>query len=146
MREPAPFGGGVFIADSSAWARASHAGVSERWKQALLGGQIATCAIVKMELLYSTRNGGDFDELARDLAALRDVPISRSVTDSALSAMRELAQRQPLHHRVKLPDILIAAAARDVGLGVLHYDRHFDRLAEVLGFESRWLAPPGSLD
>ena len=34
------------------------------------------------------------------------------------------------------------------GLGVLHYDGDFDRLAEhsSLGFASTWIAPPGSLD
>jgi predicted nucleic acid-binding protein len=59
--------------------------------------------------------------------------------------MRALARREPLYHRVRLPDALIAAAAQDVGIGVLHYDHHYDRLAEVLHFESRWIAPPGTL-
>jgi hypothetical protein len=40
---------------------------------------------------------------------------------------------------------LIAAAAQEAGLGVLHYDHHYDRLAEVLSFASRWAAAPGSL-
>ena len=31
-------------------------------------------------------------------------------------------------------------------MGVLHYDADFDTLAGVLPFESRWLAPRGSLD
>jgi hypothetical protein len=31
-------------------------------------------------------------------------------------------------------------------MGVLHYDADFDVLAEVLGFESRWVAPRASLD
>jgi predicted nucleic acid-binding protein len=43
-------------------------------------------------------------------------------------------------------DLVIAAAATSAGFGVLHYDGDFDTLAEVLPFESRWLAPPGSLD
>jgi hypothetical protein len=30
------------------------------------------------------------------------------------------------------------------GIGVPHDDRHDDRLAEVLEFDSRWLAAPGS--
>jgi hypothetical protein len=29
---------------------------------------------------------------------------------------------------------------------VLHYDRHFDTLASVLTFTSRWVAPAGSID
>jgi predicted nucleic acid-binding protein len=42
-------------------------------------------------------------------------------------------------------DYLIAAAAQETGAAVLHYDRDYDTLAEIMGFESVWLAPPGSL-
>jgi hypothetical protein len=53
---------------------------------------------------------------------------------------------QPLLHRsVKLPDLLIAAAAQDSSVGVLHYDDDFDTLATVLSFDSRWIATRGSL-
>jgi predicted nucleic acid-binding protein len=145
-RARAPYGGGVFIADTSAWARAHEQRVRRNWLAALRNRQIATCPIVNLELLYSTRNASEFDELAADLAHLHDVPITRSVTDSALGAFRELAAARPLFQRsVKLPDLLIAAAAADVSVGVLHYDAHFDRLARVLPFESRWIAPSGSL-
>jgi hypothetical protein len=41
--------------------------------------------------------------------------------------------------------VLIAAAAQEAAVGLLHYDRHFDRLAEVLHFRSVWLAPAGTL-
>jgi hypothetical protein len=40
----------------------------------------------------------------------------------------------------------VAAAAAGRGAGVLHYDRHFDPLCEVLGIESIWIAEPGSFD
>ena len=46
---------------------------------------------------------------------------------------------------MKLPDLLVAAAAADVGIGVLHYDEDYDTLATVLDFESRWIAPRSSL-
>ncbi len=42
-------------------------------------------------------------------------------------------------------DQRIAAAAADRGFGVLHYDAHFDRLAEALPFISQWIAPRGSI-
>jgi predicted nucleic acid-binding protein len=42
-------------------------------------------------------------------------------------------------------DYLIAAAAQETGAAVLHHDRDYDTLAEIMGFESVWLAPPGSL-
>jgi predicted nucleic acid-binding protein len=80
------------------------------------------------------------------LAVLRDIPIPRSVTNAALSALRDFAHSRPLHHRsIKLPDLLIAAAAQDAAIGVLHYDQHYDPLTELLEFESRWVAPAGSL-
>lgn len=143
---PAPYGGGAFIADASAWSRAHHESVSSEWSAGLRNGQIATCAIVNLELLYSARDGADLDRLAGDLAQLRDVPITRSVTNAALHALRELAHVGPLYHRsVRLPDLLIAAAAQDAAIGVLHYDEDFDTLATVLRFESRWIAPRGSL-
>jgi predicted nucleic acid-binding protein len=143
----APYGGATFIADTSAWSRAHHARVRGQWSRALLGSQIATCPIVDLELLYSTRNGDDFDRLASDLAQLRTVPVTRSVTNASQQALRTLAHRAPLHHRsVKLPGLLVAACAADANVGVLHYDEDFDRLAEVLEFESRWIAPRGSID
>jgi predicted nucleic acid-binding protein len=142
----APFGGGTFIADKSAWSRASHRRVRKSWSRAFLDGQITTCPIVDLELLYSTRNGDDFDRLASDLAQLRSVPVTRSVTNAAQQALRTLAHDAPLRHRsVKLPDLLIAACAADASIGVLHYDEDFDRLANVLAFESRWIALRGSI-
>jgi predicted nucleic acid-binding protein len=142
----APYDGHAFIADTSAWARAAAPAVKEEWTEALRNRQIATCPIVKLELLYSARDAREFDELEAMLAELRDVPITRSVTNAALHAFRRFAHVQPLHQRTaKLPDLLIAAAAQDGRVGVLHYDAHFDRLSEVLEFESRWIAPAGSL-
>jgi predicted nucleic acid-binding protein len=142
----APFGGGVFIADTSVWARSAHRRVRARWEVALANEQIATCPIVNFELLHSARDLPGFDALAARLAELRDVPITRSVTNAALHALRRLAHVGPLHHRsVTLPDLLIAAAAQDASVGVLHYDEDFDTLAGVLNFESRWIASRGSL-
>lgn len=141
-----PYDGKVFIADTSAWARARDPAALGDWTAALRNGQIATCPVTVLELLYSTRDAQEFDGVAADLAQLRDVPLTRSVTNTAVRAFRQLAQAGPLHHRsVKLPDLLIAAAAADATVGVLHYDAHFDTLAIVLGFESRWIAPAGSL-
>jgi predicted nucleic acid-binding protein len=141
------FGGGVFIADTSAWARSARPGIADEWRRAIASRQVATCPIVKLEILETARSGDEFDDWDDYLGALRDVPLTRSVTNAALAAYRELAHLQAQYQRsVRLPDLLIAAAAQDVGLGVLHYDHHYDRLAEVLDFESRWIAPPGSLD
>jgi predicted nucleic acid-binding protein len=129
--------GGVFIADTSAWWRSSS--VKESWTAAMRSRQIATCPIVMLELLYSAPDGDAFQALERDLRQLRDIPVTRSITQAAIAALRELAEAGSRRHRVEPTDAVIAACAQEAGIGVLHCDRHFDRLAEVMSFESRWL-------
>jgi len=142
----APFGGRVYIADKSAWARADKPAVREEWSQAILGGHIVTCDINRLELLYSARTAGEFAELEEEFAALRNIQTTHRTCEAAIGALRKLAERSDGYHRVKPPDALLAASAQEAGIGVLHYDRDFDRLAEVMNFESRWLAPAGVLD
>lgn len=133
-----PFGGGQFIADTSAHHRAGDdARVRDGWIAAYEQGVLLTCLVVRFELLYSARNADEFAEIERNLADLRDIPITVSVQRAAIAAMRELAVRG--EHRVKLSDLLIAAAAQEAGVGVLHCDGDFDLLATALAFESRWL-------
>ena len=84
---------------------------------------------------------------AGELALLPRAPITPAVFANARAAFRALAHRHPLFHRsVTLPDLITAATAADAGIGVLHYDADYDTLAEVLPFESRWIAPRGTLD
>lgn len=137
MSEP-PFGGGQFIADTSAHHRASDRRSRPDWIRAYERGTLLTCLVVRFELLYSARNLDDFEEIERNLADLRDVPITVSVQRAAMTAMHDLAARG--RHRVKLSDLLIAAAAQEAAVGVLHCDADFDLLATALTFESRWLA------
>jgi predicted nucleic acid-binding protein len=102
--------------------------------------------VVTLELLYDARSHEQVEQVATALAALRQAPITRTVTDSAISSIRELASRGSAgSHRVPVPDALIAAAAAERGFAVLHYNHHYDRLAEVLRFHSQWIAPQGSI-
>jgi predicted nucleic acid-binding protein len=39
-------------------------------------------------------------------------------------------------HRVPIPDLLIAGCAQQHQAAILHLDRHYDTLAEVLAFEA----------
>jgi predicted nucleic acid-binding protein len=141
-----PFGGRVLIADTSAWARASHPRVREDWSAALRGRQIATCSIVTLELLYSARDSPELAILEAEQALLRDVPVASSAQRATIAALRDLASTGAGQHRVPIADALIAAAAQEAGLDVLHYDRHYDRLANVLNFSSVWIAPAGTLE
>jgi len=138
--------GGPWVADTSAWARATAPGVATAWKEAARAGEIAACPIVTLELLYDAPVHEQVERIATACSAMRQAPITRTVTDAAIQAVRELARAGAAgSHRVRVPDALIAAAAAERGFGVLHYDRHFDRLAEVLPFESTWISPAGSI-
>lgn len=136
---------GVFLADKSAWERRRHPSIGAGWVAARDEGRIVTCAVVRYEMMFSTRDVTEYDRVASGLAPFRDLPLTASVHRAALAAMRELAATGPLHHRLALADLLIGAVAADAGVAVVHCDAHFDRIAAVLGFESRWLVPAAEL-
>ncbi|MGH2914492.1 MAG: PIN domain-containing protein [Solirubrobacteraceae bacterium] len=136
------------LADTSAWVWTHAVGgqVREDFDATVVEGQIATCAMVRLELLYSTRNAGEFARLRADLAALVDLPIAQPQWDRAVQVYDSLAQQGGMHHRsVKHPDLLIAAAAEAAEVEILHYDEDYDRIAAITGQPVRWLAPRGSL-
>ena len=135
------------LADTSAWTnRHKDTAVSADFESRLVAGQIATCAIVKMELLWEARDGAGFRDRRIRLEALEELPIDAAVWKRALDVFELLASHAPLHHRqVKLPDLLVAAAAELDGIAVCHYDRDFDVIAEVTGQTVRAIAALGSL-
>jgi predicted nucleic acid-binding protein len=130
---------GLLLADKSAWERAGDPAVRDEWSRAIRARRIVTCLPIRYELLFSTRDADSFGALERRLAALRDVAITATVQRAAMTAMRELASAGPLHHRLPLADFLIAAAAQENGVAVLHEDRHFELLQRVMKFEAHRL-------
>lgn len=99
----------------------------------------------RLEILLSARDGKVFDQLAEQLSILRIAPHTATIPHAAQHAMRTLARRSAGAHRIPIVDYLTAATAQETGTAVLHYDHDYDTLAEVMEFESIWLAPPGSL-
>jgi predicted nucleic acid-binding protein len=133
------------VVDTSAWSRAGHPRVREDWQHALRTDRLRISALARLEILLSVRGGRDFDTLAERLAALRPAPLTAAVARAAEDGMRTLAHRSAGAQRIPVVDYLIAAAAQETGVAVIHYDHDYDTLAEVMTFESVWLAPPGSL-
>lgn len=148
---PGPSASGVdwgelpLLVDTSAWSRAHHGAVRERWVEVLLAGRLRLSPTARLEILLSARSGEDFDLLAERLSAVRVAPLTAATARAAQDAMRTLAHRSAGAQRIPIVDYLIAAAAQESGAAVLHYDRDYDTLAEIMAFESIWLAPPGSL-
>lgn len=140
-----PWGELPLLVDTSAWARAEHSTTRDRWLTALLGDRLRLSPLIRVEILLSARGGGEFDQLAERLDTIRAAPLSASVIRAAEAAMRALAHRSAGAQRVPIVDYLVAAAAQELGAAVIHYDHDYDTLAEVLEFESIWLAPAGTL-
>jgi len=135
------------LADSSAWQkRHLNPAVDAEFVALVEGDQVATCDMVRLELLFSARDEHEFASRRSDLANLPDCQISKREWFRALEVLEALSRRGPLHHRqVKIPDLLIAAAAESAGVPVLHYDRDFELIAEVTGQPVRAIAPLGTL-
>ena len=132
-----------FITDKSALARFHHAEVAELLTPLIVEGRVATCPIVDLEMLYSARSHTDYEAILAERRAMPSVPINEAVTSRAIDIQHQLARHG--HHRLALRDLLIAAAAELNDLTVIHYDADYDRIAEVTGQPTDWLAPRGSL-
>jgi predicted nucleic acid-binding protein len=135
----------VYLADKSALTRRqTRAEVREIVEPLLLAGQIATCGIVDLELLFSATSPTVYGELASALRALPRVPVTEQILDRAL-AVQALLARCSQHRSVPLPDLLVAACAETAGLTVLHYDADFERIASLTGQPVQWVLARGSV-
>jgi predicted nucleic acid-binding protein len=135
--------GAALVVDTSAWVRQHHPAVAQRFRETADARLLVGCPVANLELLSTARSASEHDTLSGWLGALRQAPITQGVCASAESASRELATAN--HPYVPVADYLIAAAAAERGFDVLHYDHHYDTLAGVLGFQSVWIAPPGTI-
>ncbi|HXA53311.1 MAG TPA: PIN domain-containing protein [Solirubrobacteraceae bacterium] len=115
----------LLLADKSALERATPA--------MLALGEICVCAITRLELLHSARSASDYTAIEERLALFRELRVDAETISTAVTAHRELGRKG--RHRLPIPDLLIAACAQQHQAAVLHIDRHYDVLAEVLSFE-----------
>ena len=97
-----------------------------------------------LEVGFSARGVDEWGALAIALDVMALVPITAQHFLRARQVQRVLTQRG-LRGR-KVPDLLIAAAAEESGLTVLHYDADFSHIAQVTGQVVEWVVPPGSVD
>jgi predicted nucleic acid-binding protein len=139
----------VLLIANSAWARLLAGAVppdrAEVVATLFRSEEVATCLPFLLEAGYSARSAVDHERSMDRLGELPSVSIDAEVEATARKAQRELARVG--HHRLAPIDLMIAACAHEAGAGVLHYDRDYDRIAELtsLRFESVWVAPAGTL-
>jgi len=133
-----------YLIDKSALARMSHSQVQARLVPILEAGEAATCAVIDLEVLYSTRNASEHARARRRRSlAYRRVELTEAMFQRAIEVQGLLAIRG--QHRVPIPDLIIAAAAEHGEMVLLHYDADFDRIAAVTGQAMEWVVPRGSV-
>jgi len=143
--------GQALLLENSAWARLLDGRLAdsarEKLETALAIGELWTCPPTVLQMRYSAREDDQFAALARELDALPHAPLDATASVLALTAQAELAATAGVSHRVKPVHLLIASIAATQNLGVLHYDRDYDTIAEhtSLSFASVWAAPRGSI-
>jgi predicted nucleic acid-binding protein len=138
--------------DTSAWValhklrrvKADHPSIAE-FTRALTTGQLRGSDAVKLELLHNARSADELVAAEAELDKLQTLPITTNASRAAVGALRDLAAActasEPLRYRLSHLDALIAGTAWHAGIGVIHYDMHYDTLAEVLHIPSVWFAP-----
>lgn len=135
----------TFLADKSALTRRdTRPEVREALEPLLLAGEVATCGIVDLELLFSATSRATYRALAEALRGMPRAAMDEDCVRRASEVQSMLAERSQ-HRAVPLPDLLVAACAERSGLTVLHYDADYERIAKLTGQAAQWVVPRGSV-
>lgn len=122
-----------YLIDTSALARVLLGQSTTEWDDRIAAGLVAICDITELEVLHSARSAGDRARLKAALDAhyawcpMPDGIYRRSrVVQEQLTAKGEHRSAGPV-------DLLVAAAAEEAGLTLLHHDRDFETIARTTG-------------
>ena len=119
-----------WLLDKSAAARSGDERVGAQLAE--LAGSLFLCPVGELEQLYSARSARDYDALEADLRdTFEIIATPPDLFERAHDLQRDLAHHHGMWHRTPIPDLLIACTALHHGLGVVHVDRDFERIAQV---------------
>jgi predicted nucleic acid-binding protein len=107
-------------------------------------GRVGRAGITDLEVGYGARNAKEWDQDLADLSIFELVETTAGHVQRARQVQRLLASRSQRGRTI--PDLLIAAAAEEAKLTVLHYDADFDLIAKVTGQPCQWVVPAGTVD
>jgi predicted nucleic acid-binding protein len=132
------------LLDTSVVSRLGAPAVKDVIEPLVKHGRIGRAGITDLEVGYGSRNAREWDQDMADLSVFDLVETTAEHIRRARQVQRLLASRSQRGRKV--PDLLIAAAAEDAGLTLLHYDADFDQIARVTGQVCQWVVPPGTID
>ena len=126
----------MILIDSSAWIeflRNSGSPTCQRVED-LLEERMATCDVIRMEVLAGARDEQHLQQLRRLLARATNLPVEPVDYEMAAALFRTC--RQQGHTVRKLIDCLIAAVAIRAGVPILHQDSDFEVLTKHTALET----------
>ena len=132
-----------FLVDTSVVKRLGSAQVRAVVEPLAAAGELGRPSICDLEVGYSAPNAKEWDQLVGALDAFVEVDTSAAHLRRALQVQRLLAERSQRGR--KIPDLLVAAAAEELEVVVLHYDADFDLIASVTGQRCQWVVRAGSI-
>jgi len=132
------------LLDTSALTRIQRPAVLEAVEPLVALGAVGRARITDLELGASARNDKEWDQLMEGLKALPRVLTTTKHVERALQVQRQLASASQRGREI--PALLVAAAAEELGLTVLHYDADFDLISQMTGQLCEWVVPKGSID
>lgn len=133
-----------FLADKSAYARLHHAAVWDRMWPLIERGHVATCTLVDLEILFSTRSPAEYEQVLAERRGYEQLPFEQVDWTRAVEVQAELARRSQTR-AVGIADLLLAAVAERHRVTLLHYDRDFETVAAVTGQLVEWVVTVGSV-
>jgi predicted nucleic acid-binding protein len=107
-------------------------------------GRLGRAGITDLDVGYGSRNAREWDHDMADLSVFELIETTAEHVRRARQVQRLLASRSQRGHKV--PELLIAAAAEQARLTLLHYDNDFDLIAKATGQACQWVVPAGSID
>ncbi len=121
-----------FLIDTSAWIETlrpnGEPAIRARVGDLTADDRAVLCDLVRVELWNGARGAGDHRLLRELEKQLESVPTTSEVWDLACELARAARGKGVT---VPATDLLIAACAEHHGLGLIHHDAHFERLAEL---------------
>lgn len=132
------------LLDTSVLSRLGEASVRTVIEPLTESGRLGRAGITDLEVGYGSRNAREWDQDMADLSVFQLVETTADHVQRARQVQRLLASRSQRGRKV--PDLLIAAAAEQERLVLLHYDSDFDLIANVTGQPCQWVVPAGTVD
>lgn len=111
---------------------------------AVEAGMVLVCDLVILELTRLAPSAGRAREVADRLAAFESIPMPAGLWAQARKIQLAMADSGD-HRRVPPADLLLASAAENAEVTLIHYDRDYERIASAGGLRHQWLVPDGAL-